>query len=531
DMTPRGVLLAATKCAGCVLHVQSVCTAWAGEAEAVVGCVAEWAGRAQYAGDKAAQQTAAWSVGVARLDGPAVARLVPRLAAVLGGGLGRLGGSRAAQFESLCALEALLRRAPSAMRAAHPAWLLPVLACVGSPIAGIRAKAGGIVRLNMPWVAADAHAPEVDALVSRFAAGELSRLLAAARRLGDGEPAVAARVCGMALAVCARHGGAWLDDAVGVLETCFGGGADALAAALMQWRCVVYALHVQRQLHHQRYAVRALRPLAGVLATATHPAAVHVAAVRTWATLVYALGEHTGGLIQEVLAVARAAQAHGSREVRQVVCRVLRALLCRLEQPAARVPAFVVPQMILGTTTLAAADGARSLASTHGPFSSEHTASGDHTRVLARYVIGLDPRSPTVPVLVRAATDYVHACVDALREEAEAPPGDDALSALCVTLAVALPQLDDALGAAAALARVLYRCADAAAFATRACVGVRRALLSAVEEHVRPLMHAQRVASCALTEELVRLPSFATATMVSCERLAGLMTHARVLDL
>ncbi|KAJ2779513.1 hypothetical protein GGI15_003854 [Coemansia interrupta] len=522
---PRAVLLAATKCAGCVLHVERVCAAHEQRAAELVERVAGWAERPEYAGDKAAQQTAAWCFGVARLAGPRLAPLVGRLAAALGSALARFGGSRSAQFECLAALEALLRRAPVAARAAHPAWLLAVLACVASPIAGIRAKAGAIVRLNMPWVAADGHKAEVDRLVARWVDSDLGRLLAATRRLLEGdEHVLAARTCGMVLAVCARHCGARLDELVAVLEPCFGAdAADARVAALMQWRCLVYALHVQRQLHHRRFASLVLKPIAGLLASAGQPEAVHVACVRTWATLVYALGEHSGGLVQMVLEVPALAQAHASPAVRTVVCRMLAALLNRFALPAARVSAFVVPQMIVGTTTLAADEGARSLASTHGPFSSEATAPGDHTAVLARYVIGLDAASPTVPVVARAALAYAQGCV-AVAVDA----GLDAeFGALCATLAAALASLR-AEDEAAELAAVVYGRVVAAGFA----VGdVLRPMLAAADGHLRPLLAARAVGPCALADELTALPSYAPGTCAAPDGLAAGLTHGVALDL
>ncbi|KAJ1720783.1 hypothetical protein LPJ53_004614 [Coemansia erecta] len=542
---PRGLLLAATKCAGCVLHVERVCAANEQAAEELVAGVVGWTARAEYAEDKAVHQTAAWCYGVVRLAPARLAPLVGRLAAPLGSALARFAGSRSAQFECLAALEALLRRAPAAARAAYPAWLLPVLACVASPIAGIRAKAGSILRTNMPWVAADGHRAEMDAPVARFVAQDLGRLLAAARRLLDGdEHVLAARVCGMVLAVCARHCAGRLDEIVGVLEPCFGAaGEDARVAALMQWRCLVYALHVQKLLHHRRYAGLVLRPIAGLL-RAAQPEAVHAACVRTWATLVYALGEHSGGLIQAVLEAPALAQGHGSAQVRAVVCRVLGGLLNRFELPAARVSAFVVPQMIVGTTTLAAADGARSLASTHGPFSAEATAAGDHTAVLARYIIGLDVASPTVPVLARAALKYVQAQAQAQAQaeteaEADAQAATEtetdaqaggAFAALCNTLAAALARLG-AAEECRALAGMLYGRAGFRSIAGGRGRDVRLALLAAVDGHLRPALAEQLLGHCALADELLELPSFGAGPPVEAERLSACLTHGVALDL
>ncbi|KAJ2716287.1 DNA-binding protein rif1, partial [Coemansia spiralis] len=335
-------------------------------------------------------------------------------------------------FECLTALEALLRRAPGATRQVYRAWLFPVLGLVANPVTGVRAKAGSIIRQNIPWVAADVHGPDMDALVKDFIATRLDQILTSATRLlGHGEHVLVARIWGMVIAVCARHCRGRLNDLLRVIQECFNSpSADVLVAALMQWRCLIYAFVLESRIHLHKCVQLVLTPIIKILEMTGTGTDVRLACVRCWVTLVYALGEEIGSHIDIISRVAGLVADDPCHEVRAVAARVLAALFNKFALAETSVAQFVIPRMVIGTTMLAASDG-KSLSDTHGPFSSEVAYGGDHTLVLCKYVTGLGAGSPTVPVVADTAIRFIQQYMLAERRAAEScDPSTDRQSSL-----------------------------------------------------------------------------------------------------
>ncbi|KAJ2521381.1 hypothetical protein GGI11_002027 [Coemansia sp. RSA 2049] len=123
-----------------------------------------------------------------------------------------------------------------------------------------------------------------------------------------------------------------------------------------------------------------------------------------------------------VTSVAAATAGDQCIEVREVVARVLASLMNQMVLPEEKIARFVIPKMIIGTTTLAAADG-KALSTTRGPFSSDSVYSGDHTETLCRYVVGISANSPVLSALT-----------DAIINSGSDPLRFGALSQLCNTV-------------------------------------------------------------------------------------------------
>ncbi|KAJ2758509.1 hypothetical protein IWQ57_006813, partial [Coemansia nantahalensis] len=158
------------------------------------------------------------------------------------------------------------------------------------------------------------------------------------------------------------------------------------------------------------------------------------------------IGSHIDIIARVVALVADDACA----DVRAVVARVLASLFNKFALAESSVAQFVIPRMVIGTTTLAASDG-KSLSDTHGPFSSESSYGADHTVVLCKYVTGLGASSPTVPVVADTAVKFIHRYLLAERRAAEdcgpsADPQDPqrrhrSFAGLCKALAAAIAAL------------------------------------------------------------------------------------------
>ncbi|KAJ1830049.1 DNA-binding protein rif1, partial [Coemansia sp. RSA 2708] len=351
-----------------------------------------------------------------RAPATAIQALVPKLVQLCVTLLTRFEASATIQYESLAAFESLLKRAPGATRQIFQTWVFPVLSCVVSQVPGVRAKADGIVRHNIPWIAADVHGPEMDAPVKEFVASKLDRMLTKMDRLlSRGDHVLVARIWGMVITICARHCRPKLNAMLRIIQECFNTtDADALVAAMMQWRCLIYAFALDGRLHTAKSMQLVLAPIMTLL-EASEATAVRLACVQCWATLAYALGEELGSHIAMLAKMAEAVDSsNASIKVRSVVARVLTAVFNRLVLPGDKTAQFVIPRMIIGTTTLAAADG-KNLSSTRGPFSSESSFAGDHTAILCNYVIGLEPGSPTVPAVLETAVEFIGRYVAAQR--------------------------------------------------------------------------------------------------------------------
>ncbi|KAJ2161856.1 Translation machinery-associated protein 22 [Coemansia sp. RSA 552] len=413
--TARAVVLAATKCLGCALHIESICTA-AAAADQLWGPLEALRKRVeqQFLEDKVVCQAAVWCVSMLRAPASAVQGAVPGLVQLCVSVLSRFPASATIQYECLAALEQLLRRMPTATRRVARLWLFPVLGCIVSPIPGVRAKADGIVRNTMPWVAADAHKPDMDALAREFVETRMDHTLAGAMRLlGQGEHVLVARIWGMLITVCARHCRAKLNAMLKLIQECFTQEDSPVlqTVALAQWRCLIYAFALENRVHLSKCVQLVLKPLVLMLGTADD-VDVRLASVRCWATLVYALGAEIGSNVEVISKVVQLAGQDSSCLVHGAVARVLAALFNKFTLPKDRIARFVIPAMAIGTTTLAAEDG-KSLSNTHGPFSSETEFTGDHTRILCRYVVGLGHTSPTVPVVAELVIGFLQKCVNA----------------------------------------------------------------------------------------------------------------------
>ncbi|KAJ2333963.1 hypothetical protein GGI00_002080, partial [Coemansia sp. RSA 2681] len=413
EAVSRQVVLVAIKCLGCVLHIASVCSAV--PAARVGGLLAAMHRRiaAHFKVDKAVCQAGVWCVSMLRAPPASFLPLIPDLAKLCARVLATFTTSTSVQFECLAALETLLRRAPAAMRDVFHLWLLPVFFCIVNPVQSIRANADSIIRQNIPWIAADLHGPEMDLRALQFLEAKFDRFLELSGHLFDrGEPVLLSRAWGMYVTIFAKHCRTRLNDMLKVVQQCFNStDLQVLVAALMQWRCLIYAFYLSKQLQRKKCIDLILTPITSLLKTEQQLVAVRLACVRCWATLVYALGDEIGSNIGVIAGIPKLLESEPDLAVREIVARVLAALLNRFVLSGDKVPQFVIPQMIIGTTTLAASDG-KGLSTTHGPFSSETDYEGDHTEIMCRYIVGLSTTSPTLPVILRAMSQFIKGGLD-----------------------------------------------------------------------------------------------------------------------
>ncbi|KAJ2554764.1 hypothetical protein IWW35_001086 [Coemansia sp. RSA 1878] len=412
----RAAFLAALKCLGCSLHIEQISAMAASSKrlnpllEAMQEQVVQ-----HHLSDKVVCQASVWCVGIMRAPA-AIQSMIPNLVELCVTVLSRLESSATIQYECLTAIEALLRRSPGATRQVFRKWVFPVLGCIVSQVPGVRAKADGIIRHNMPWIAADAHSPDMDAPVKQFVASKLDRMLASASRLlARGDYVLVARIWGMIVTICARHCRSKINSMLKIIQECFNSSdPEVLIAALMQWRCLIYAFVLDSRIHTGKCVQLILSPIITILETPSTVTAVRLACVRCWATLVYALGEEIGSHIDVIFKVTQTVGRHLDIQVVKVATRVLAAVFNKLILPSDKIAQFIVPRMVIGTTMLAAADG-KSLSNTRGPFSSDVVYTGDHTEILCNYVVGVEANSPTIPVLVEAAVKYIRVYVEADR--------------------------------------------------------------------------------------------------------------------
>ncbi|KAJ2486506.1 hypothetical protein EV174_001076 [Coemansia sp. RSA 2320] len=408
DRAMRQVVLVAVKCLGCVLHISTVCAAVPVDRLGAVLAAMQQRVSAQFIGDKAVCQAGVWCISMLRAPTTSYQSLIPNLLRLCGRAMAAFAASTSVQFECLSAVESLLRRAPAVTREVFHLWLLPVFMCVVSPVPSVRTKADSIIRHNIPWIAADMHGPAMDTQALQFLETRFDQFLDLSCRLIDrGEPVLLLRVWGMYVVIFAKHCRTRLNDMLKGVQLCFNStDPQVLVAALMQWRCLIYAFHHSKQLQRKKCIELILTPIISLLKAPQQSVPVRLACVRCWATLVYALGDEAGSNIDVITGVPRLLDGECNMAVRDVVARVLAALLNRFVLSDDAVPQFMIPQMIIGTTTLAASDG-KSLSTTHGPFSSESEFDGDHTAIICCYVVGLSTTSPTLPVILDAMCEFV----------------------------------------------------------------------------------------------------------------------------
>ncbi|KAJ2866328.1 hypothetical protein GGH94_001605 [Coemansia aciculifera] len=404
----RQVVLVAVKCLGCILHIANVCSAVPAVRIGALLVAMHRRISAHFKADKAVCQAGVWCVSMLRAPPASFQPLIPELAKLCARVLTSFSTSTSVQFECLSAIETLLRRTPGAMREVFHLWLLPVFFCIVNPVRSIRTNADSIIRQNIPWIAADLHGPEMDAHAQQFLEANFDRFLELSCQLFDrGEPVLLSRVWGMYVTIFAKHCRTRLNDMLKVVQQCFNStDPQVLVAALMQWRCLIYAFYHSKQLRRKKCIDLILTPIALLLKTGQQPVVVRLACVRCWATLVYALGEEIGSNIDVITGIPKLLEDESDLAVREIGARVLAALLNRFVLADDKVPRFVIPQMIIGTTTLAASDG-RGLSTTHGPFSSDSEYYGDHTAIMCRYIVGLSPTSPTLPVILDAMCAFI----------------------------------------------------------------------------------------------------------------------------
>ncbi|KAJ1952753.1 hypothetical protein GGI12_006168, partial [Dipsacomyces acuminosporus] len=259
-----------------------------------------------------------------------------------------------------------------ATRMLSSVWRFTVLKCVVNQVPGNRSKADAIIRHNMPWLAADHQKPELDRYVKLFLNLKLDHMLASCERfIRQNDHIYVARVWGMLITICAKFCRPRVNDMLKVIQQCFNvTEAPTLIAALMQWRCLIYAFFMSGRLLNTKCIDLILTPVTSILSRADATAEVRLACIRCWATLIYALGEEIGSYLYVVTKVVDLASKDPSIEVRETVARVLASLLNQFCLPEDKMPKFAIPQMIIGTTVRAAGEG-KNLSETHGPFSSE----------------------------------------------------------------------------------------------------------------------------------------------------------------
>ncbi|KAJ1665421.1 hypothetical protein IW140_003390 [Coemansia sp. RSA 1813] len=410
----RQLVLAAIKCLGCASHLERVfgVSISGGRLSSLLKEMCTMALK-EYPEDKAMCLAVVVCICIERVPVAFVQPAVPDMIGFCVHAMKAHDRSVTLVFHCLAAIEVLLKRVPATARSFAHIWLFPVLGYIVSSTPGVRSKADDIIRQNIPWVSADAHNQEMDASVSAFLEAQLEHFVDSCERLlsrGDGQ--VVARIWGILVTICARQCRARMSGMLHIMQKCFNSDdTDVLVAALMQWRCLIYAFLIQNQLERLKCVKLVMTPILALLASDKASSDVRLASVRCWATLVYALGENIGSHIDIVTSMAVATAEDTCIDVREIVARVLASLLNRIVLPEEKIARFVIPKMIIGTTTLAAADG-KALSTTRGPFSSDRDYSGDHTATLCRYVIGVSKNSPVMPVLtdtiVKIIQQYIH---------------------------------------------------------------------------------------------------------------------------
>ncbi|KAJ2449378.1 hypothetical protein EV183_004925 [Coemansia sp. RSA 2336] len=407
----RSAVLAATKCLGCLLHNENTSVIAADSKQEIFEALYRRV-REQFPKDKLMCQAAVWCVGVFRAPIATIQTVAQLLVQLCTSVLSQFDTSATMQYECLTAIEALLKRAPSVIRQIYRLWLFPVFRCVVSPIQGVRGKADDIIRHNIPWITANSHGKDMDEPVQEFIRTRLNRmLLSMARLLERNEHVLVSRIWGMLVTICARHCRPRINDILKVIQECFNSEeSKVLVAALMQWRCLIYAFALENRIQAAKCVQLVLTPILKVLERSNVDNDVRRACFQCWATLVYALGEHLASHTDALVKVVKMSANEKDPQVRSIVARVLAAVLCRFALPAEKVAQFTVLPMIIGTTTLAAADG-KSLSNTRGPFSSDVSYIGDHTTILCQYFVGLDTRSPAVAAALDAAVEFAKAHV------------------------------------------------------------------------------------------------------------------------
>ncbi|KAJ2664929.1 hypothetical protein IWW48_000543 [Coemansia sp. RSA 1200] len=439
----RGAVLAAIKCLGYLAHMDKLSNVpeSGSKLAALLKTTCATASR-EYANDKAVCMAAISCICLQRVPVPSIHPAVSAMISFCVDAMRTFDRSVTLVFQCLTAIETLLRRAPATTRGLAHIWLFPVLFHIVSATPGVRAKADDIVRQNMPWVSADAHGQEMEKSVSVFLESQLDGFVGLCERLLDrGDCHIVARIWGMLVTVCARQCRARMSGMLHIMQKCFNSDdTRVLVAALMQWRCLIYAFLVQGQLGRLKCVRLVMTPILALLAANSRASSeVRLASVRCWATLVYALGEGIDAHMDIVTSVAVATASDQCAEVREVVARVLASLMNQMVLPEEKIARFVIPKMIIGTTTLAAADG-KALSTTRGPFSSDSVYSGDHTETLCRYVVGVSANSPVLSALTDAIMSFVKQYVcNPVRGEIGSNNGSDplrfgALSQLCNTV-------------------------------------------------------------------------------------------------
>ncbi|KAJ2615013.1 hypothetical protein H4S08_001441 [Coemansia sp. RSA 1365] len=413
--TGRQVVLIATQCLGGALYSGAVGSTKsehvARALEAVTRRVLQ-----EFVTDRHVVKAALRAVGAIRLMTAADAQAqAPQMVRLCVSTLTQFAGLATMQFEGLATLEGLLRRAPGATRQAYREWMFLVLRFIVSAVPGVQTKADGILRHNMPWVAADVHEPEMDTAVQGFLTTRLNHVMAGAMRMVNHDDHIlAARVWGMVVTICARHCRPHLSSILRLAQECFNSTEESvLVVMLTQWRCLIYAFALDNRIHHHKCVELVMSPIVTLLTAPDTSVAVLEACIRCWATLVYALGSEIGSHIDIISRISTLVDGR-PHSVHIAVARVLEALFNCFVLSKDRVAQFVIPRMIIGTTTLAAADG-RSLSSTNGPFSSVTAHVGDHTSILCAYIIGLGATSPIVPVVAEIVVQFVKRYVSAFQ--------------------------------------------------------------------------------------------------------------------
>ncbi|KAJ2556731.1 DNA-binding protein rif1, partial [Coemansia sp. RSA 1933] len=393
---PRYALVVAIKCLGCASHADKL-FGISRDGSRFSALFKQMCAKAlkEYPEEKSVCMAVVACICVQRVSVTSIQPAVPDMIGFCIHAMKALDRSVTLVFQCLTAIETLLRRVPVATRSLSHTWLFPVLCHIVSPTPGVRSKADDIIRQNIPWVSADAHSQEMGKTVSMFLETQHDDFLGSCERLLErGESQAVARIWGMLVTICARQYRARMSAILQIMQKCFNSDdTDVLVTALMQWRCLIYAFLVQNQLERHKCVKLVMTPIMSLLASEKTSDKVRLASVRCWATLVYALGENIGSHIDIVTSVADAAATDSCLDVRETIARVLASLLNRIVLPEEQIARFVIPKMVIGTTTLAASDG-KALSTTRGPFSSDSEYLGDHTETLCRYVIGISADSP-----------------------------------------------------------------------------------------------------------------------------------------
>lgn len=398
---PRKVFLAAAKCLSYLLHVAGI--SWPTRSKQTIGELLLSMSSAiltQFRADKIASQAVFRCVYMAKVPAEVIQPAHSRLIDVCAMAISSHGNSSTITlFESLNALEALLKALPTPTRQLSYKWLFGVFIQATHPLESIQFKIDGIIRHNIPWLAADAHdkmsaeqRENLDRAAKEFIHMDLDSWLMETRDLmqENGGYIYAARIWGFLITICARTSQGRLNDMLKIIQSCFNSSNPrVLIATLAQWRCLIYAFYMDGRRINLKKCIRlVLTPIASVLRQ-NKDEMVRLASVKCWATLVYALGDNFETqmemVVKDVLELLKDEQ---SVKVRGVVARVLASLFNPFVLPEKCLAQFVVPQMIIGTTTLAASDN-RHLSNTHGPFSSKSDYTGDHTEIMCKYMVEL----------------------------------------------------------------------------------------------------------------------------------------------